>query len=164
MSKALDEWAMFVGSKKRTTKTHYDQGRLCRRCKAPITNHNISGLCYECYKINKDYKPRTKAKSHDKLKEKAAGFLKGYGCEDITKEKTVIIDIFKNKKFIIDVAGYKDKKLIAVECGGSQHRKLQSMINFVGELYIWPYGYDFPFRYDKSNVICSLCGNLVDNI
>ena len=150
-----ERWEQFWGSKKRTTRTWYSQGRLCKKCLSPITDTNESGYCASCFKGS--HLRQGESSEHRDLKIKARIFLEALGCVGIKNESE-----FRGMRF--DAIGYKDGKTIIIECGGSQERKLLKISKLTEFLYVWPYNYDKPFIYDPHMKICHICGNHLNNV
>ena len=106
---------------------------------------------------------------HQELKEKAKQFLESMGCKDIQFEYRLPKIQFSlgeklrhwNTKqfFIFDVAGFKDGRLVAVECGGTLPRKLSSLHNQAILLYIFPHGKIKPYLWHNGIQVCDRCGN-----
>ena len=157
------DWAEFLGSKKRTALTHYSQGKKCKKCDKFITDGNTTGYCKECiHKSGNPYIKKgtfvTESLEHMALKKLAASWLKSIGCNNIAEEHKL-----KGGKgaVIFDVTGKMDSKLYAVECGGSQKSKLERAYLITKNLYILPYNYTQPYLYYPNIKVCSSCGNSI---
>ena len=154
-------WDEFMGTKKRTAKLHFSQGRKCSRCGVFITDESKTGFCLVCFQgkqVAESYKDRLgESPEHLHLKDLAVKWLERIGAEKIRKE----VGIRTNRgKIIADVAGeYKGKRII-VECGGSHKRKLGKALSITPSVYIWPYHYTKPYLYKRSINVCQGCGNL----
>lgn len=164
-----ETWDVFLGSKRRTAQTHYRLERKCEKCGIFITDNNKSGLCQRCLikKNAPEFEAHTpESEAHKALKQQAKAWLKEIGCTDIREEHR--ISKFKRNPMIFvqgegvvfDVSGYYDNKLVVVECGGSQERKLEKALRITPYIYILPYNYMTPFRYHKEYKMCNLCGNI----
>lgn len=155
-----ENWAEFIGIKKRTAATHFSLGRRCSRCDRYINNRSKYGLCKECYRINRItwYRSPSESEEHKELKVLATQWLTDIGCVDV-KEEFHAGDATSGH-IILDVTGYRNGSLIAVECGGSQERKLKIAMSLTNNIYIWPYNYQQPFLFKKGMRICNCCGNL----
>ena len=155
-----EDWEIFMGTKKRTAKSHFSQGRKCSRCGIFIINTSKTGFCQLCWRDHLEgdsYKDRCESPGHTHLKELAVKWLERIGAEKIRKEAGIRT---KSKaRIIADVAGEYKGKTIIVECGGSTDRKLKKALSITPNVYIWPYHYNKPYLYNPSIVICNLCGN-----
>ena len=156
-----EDWDIFIGTKKRTAKTHFSQGRKCARCNRFITNGNKTGMCQVCYTAERDFpidkKPLGETDEHRALKERASKWLTSIGCIDVKEE--VSHSTFKGR-IIVDAQGVREGSLIVVECGGSQARKLEKVMLLTNNIFILPYNFKRPFLFRKGTVICPCCGNL----
>ena len=111
---------------------------------------------------------KNESDTHIQLKLKARKFLQNMGCQDIQDEYRLpkIQYTFgkrprhwKTKQsLVLDVAGLKDNRLIAVECGGIFPQKLKSLSIQEVTLYIWPYGKNKPYLWQRNINVCHLCG------
>ena len=80
---------------------------------------------------------------HNELKKKAFNFLKSINCNEVVQEFPLKGVIWKEDRIgrkssvILDV--YAPDKSIAVECGGSNSKRLDAIISVIKTLYILPY-------------------------
>jgi hypothetical protein len=155
------DWNEFLGTKKRTAITNYSEGKVCSRCKRPITNNNFSGLCQYCKSKGRERKHLGESKEHLRLKDKASFFLESLGCSQVRKEHSMNT---KQGRFICDVTGEKEGELYIVECGGTQRRKLQKVSFASKHIYVWPHGHAEPYLWDNSIKFCTFCGNRLNGI
>lgn len=137
--------------------------RKCSECGRELTRNRKDNLCQWCRSaiLRKQLRMTNgglanDGEKHRKLKIKAREFLISLGCKDIREEAR---DLSEESRFVYDVVGFKDGKIIIVECGGSQKHKLQRIIRDGYTLYIWPYGAKEPFLYNPSRNICDKCGS-----
>ncbi len=97
--------------------------------------------------------------AHKKLKMRARLFLEDTGCADIQEEYTIGVSL--NGSMRADVVGFKDNRIIVVECGGSTEKKLSKAWSYIDELWILPYGEDTLFQWLPHKKICHTCGHRV---
>jgi len=157
-----EDWDEFMGTKKRTNKTHYSMGRKCQRCQRFITDNNKSGICNECLRLAPVPEPKHKmfpeSNEHKALKQVGKQFLESLGVSDIRFERSVISNLGRTK---FDVAGKLNNQYVAVECGGSEKRKLKVALSITSEIYILPYNSNVPFKFLSYMTICRQCGHLL---
>ena len=152
-----NDWEEFMGSKKRTATTHYSQGRTCEVCGKYITDGNQAGRCEEC----RTRKPTSESSEHKRLKGKAVKWLRVQGATKVKLEKHLVVG---NQRIIADVYGEAKGRMIILECGGSQNRKLDKLINTgVFSIFIWPYGHKNPYRLYPGVKVCNRCGNCMSS-
>ncbi len=149
-----DEWGQFLGSKKRTARTHYSLGRKCSVCNRYITNNNKIGHCAACIEVAK----RGESSAHKRLKDKAKEWFEEQGATQIKLEKTLKI---KGMRVRADVYAILNGKQVIIECGGSQNRKLKKLLTQY-KVLIWPYSFKKPYKYDPKHQVCNRCGNRID--
>lgn len=148
----------------RTARSWYKMERVCKQCGKPITNENKTGMCRTCWKekariIRENSKYGGETQAHKDLKLTAHRFLSSLGCNVMGEEYTMR---GKDGKTRFDILGRtKDGGLIAVECGGSQRRKLRRMREMVDAIYILPYNERLPYLWLEDIYVCSRCGHII---
>jgi len=145
-----ESWDIFLGTKKRTTKSWYSLHKLCSVCSIPIVNDNESGLCRQC--TNREKEPgfsisdrQGESEEHKLLKEQARKFLLARGFTNIKEEYLVKANGHPFRNIVFDVVGFKGDKMVAVECGENKSDKLVKAIELLGSLYILPFGKTIPY-------------------
>lgn len=108
---------------------------------------------------------------HYKLKLVAKQFLESIGCQNIQMEYQLpkIQYTFGKKPrhwqtrqvYTLDVVGFKEGRLFAVECGGIHMRSLNNLAHQGVLLYILPFGKTKPFLWQRGIKFCSKCGNKI---
>ena len=150
-------------NKKRTALTWYKLGRMCTSCDAMIVDVNKSGYCASCYRryqaTHKSNARETLA--HKKLKVRARLFLGDMGCANIQEEYTIGTSLNGKGSIRVDVVGFRDSQLVAVECGGSTDKKLNKACGYIRELWVLPYGESMPFKWSIGKSVCHTCGHVV---
>ena len=110
------------------------------------------------------------SEKHNQLRDLAIAWLKKHNYSDIEIEvkipnysgKNYKGSIYSNKPYYsIDVVGRGDGKKIAVECGGNQSIKLDSLLGLFNEVWVLPYGKRIPFQWREGMVVCQNCGHIV---
>lgn len=111
------------------------------------------------------------SKRHIQLKIKANEFLQGIGCQNIQFEYRLDKIQYtlgarprhwKTKQYFqFDVAGFKDGRLLVVECGGITAKKLKSMSTQGIMIYILPYGKNKPYLWQEGIDVCVSCGHKI---
>jgi len=145
------------------TKEH-KLGRVCDRCGKPIWDSHKTGICPECWGLiakeqsyNKKYGGESEA--HKALKLIAYRFLSDLNCVSRSEEKRLRVD---GNRVRVDMLGKtRDGKLIAVECGGSQVKKLKKLRGMVEAIYILPYNSTIPYLWSEDIKICFNCGHII---
>lgn len=103
---------------------------------------------------------------HEELKANAIKWLReaGFSRSEIELEVRILSGEDPEHKtrgsYKIDVIGRKDGMKIAIECGGSQIKKLNDIEGYFNKIYIFPYG-GKPFQWKTGLDICQGCGNII---
>lgn len=151
----------------RTARSWYKMERVCKQCGNPITDTNKTGICRSCWqeqcrRVRADSKYPGETQAHKDLKLVAHRFLSGLGCVVLGEEYTMRGEDGKVRFDILGKA--KIGELIAVECGGSQLRKLKRMRALVNSIYILPYNAKIPYLWSDDIGVCSKCGHIVSKL
>lgn len=104
--------------------------------------------------------------THDYLKYVAYRWLGEFGCKD--RQFEFYIKCKDRKKgILIDVVGFRENKLIGVECGGIGQKSKRDILKYLLEerqifrLYHLPYGNTIPTIYGTEDDLCPYCGRIL---
>lgn len=98
---------------------------------------------------------------HRRQKKKAIEWLKERNIDDILIEAKTLKPSGDRLDFItwtVDVVGRAGSLKIAIECGGTNERKLNELLSFYNEVWIFPYGGQGQYRWWEGRSLCHQCG------
>lgn len=102
-----------------------------------------------------------KGHRHDKLIYKASEWLRNLGKPNIVFDYKIPSPRFVHSHYRLDVVGFSTtatgptgldtRRMIAIECGGIDEKKMFDLNGTFLLLFHWPYGSDKPHIYKKGN-------------
>lgn len=108
-----------------------------------------------------------KGQRHDKLIYKASEWLRNIGKTNIIFDYKTPSSRYVNSHYRLDVVGFSitatgltgldTRKMVAIECGGIDERKMSDLNGKFLLLFHWPYGSDRPHIYKKGSQGCDRC-------
>ena len=98
---------------------------------------------------------------HKNLKDQAIEWLKKRGIEDIELEVRTLKSTGERLDWItfkVDIVGRSNSSKIAIECGGSPKSKLNELLPYYDEVWVFPYGQQEPYLWKLGMNLCKNCG------